>query len=271
MSTHFLQFLFQCVLIKNHQFFVKNLYATFKLYMKKLTLVTGGKRGIGRAITLALQKAEHEVVGGFLYHDENVDEMREKHNILFYQWDVSDFESCQNTVEQICKEQGGYIATLINNAGITSDAMLHKMTHEQWLKVINVNLGSCFNMSRAVIEQMREQKYGKIVNISSVNALQGCMGQTNYAATKAGIIGFTKSLALETAKKGITVNAVAPGYTDTEMMGTIPEEVMAKIIAQIPMGRLGATHEIADMVAFLCSEKANFITGQVFSVNGGQY
>lgn len=239
--------------------------------MRKLALVTGGKRGIGRAVVMALRAAGHEVIGGYLYHDEHVDEMRETHKIPFYQWDVSDFEACQNAVQQICAEQGGYVATLVNNAGITNDAMLHKMTHEQWLQVITVNLGSCFNMNRAVIEQMREQQYGKIVNISSVNALQGCMGQTNYAATKAGIIGFTKSLALETAKKGIAVNAVAPGYTYTEMMNTIPEAVMAKIVAQIPMGRLGTTQEIAYMVAFLCSEKANFITGQVFSVNGGQY
>lgn len=239
--------------------------------MKKLALVTGGKRGIGRAIVMTLKAANYDVIGGYIYHDEHVDEMRDQHKIPFYKWDVSDFDACQNTVQQIYSEHDGYIATLVNNAGITNDSMLHKMNHEQWKKVIDVNLGSVFNMSRAVIEKMREQKYGRIVNISSVNGLQGCIGQTNYAATKAGIIGCTKSLALENAKKGITVNAVAPGYTNTEMMKTIPDEVMQKIIAQIPVGRLGHVQEIADMVAFLCSDKANFITGQVFSVNGGQY
>lgn len=239
--------------------------------MKKLALVTGGKRGIGRGIVMALKDLGLQVVGGYVVHDEKVIEMKEKFNIPFVRWDVSDFDACGEAVQKICQEQSGYIAYLVNNAGITSDAMLHKMTHDVWQKVINVNLGACFNMCRAVIEQMRKNGFGRIINISSVNGLKGCIGQVNYAATKAGIIGFSKSLALETATKEITVNCVAPGYTSTEMLHTIPENVMEKIIAQIPMGRLGSVEDIANMVAFLCSDKASFITGQVFSVNGGQY
>lgn len=238
--------------------------------MKKITLVTGAKRGIGRAIALELHNVGHYVIGGYIQHDEKVEEM-EKFGIPFVKWDVSDFEQCHSSVKRICTEHGGYVAYLVNNAGITNDSMLHKMSHDQWRKVIDINLGSCFNMCRAVIEQMRENQFGRIVNISSVNALQGCIGQTNYSATKAGIIAFSKSLALENAKKNITVNAVAPGYTNTEMMNTIPDEVMKKIIAQIPVGRLGKPEEIAEIVSFLCSDQSSFITGQVLSVNGGQY
>lgn len=238
--------------------------------MDRVAIVTGGTRGLGKAISIALREQGCRVAAVFCANLDAAQTFKRETGIRTYQWDVADFGACQAGIAQIAQELGP-VDILINNAGITSDAVMHRMTPEQWWKVIQTNLGSMFNMSRNVIEGMRERSFGRIVNMSSVNGLKGQFGQANYAAAKAGILGFTKALALEGARKNICVNAVAPGYCDTDMMKTVSPEVLATIIAGIPAGRLGTPADVARIVAFLASDEAGYINGATFSVNGGQY
>ena len=238
--------------------------------MTRAALVTGGTRGLGRGIAIALHDAGLKV-GAVYYNREDAARAFEKETgIAIFCWDVSDFEQCRAGVAS-ASAVIGEIDVLVNNAGITHDAVLHRMAPEQWQGVIATNLGSMFNMSRNVIEGIRARSFGRIINISSINGQKGQFGQTNYCAAKAGILGFTKALALENARKNITVNAIAPGYCNTDMVANIASDVMAQIVAQIPAGRLGNPDEIARMAAFLADERASFITGATFSVNGGQY
>jgi acetoacetyl-CoA reductase len=233
--------------------------------------VTGGTRGIGEAISMGLKEAGYRVAANYGGNDEAANKFKAATGIPVYKFDVGDFEACQAAVAKIESDLGP-IEVLVNNAGITRDAAFHRMTHEQWREVVATNLDSVFNLSRAVIEGMRGRGFGRIVNISSINGQKGQFGQTNYSATKAGLIGFTKALAQETAAKGITVNAVAPGYIGTEMVRAVPEEVLkSKILPLIPVGRLGEPEEVARCVVFLASDKAGFITGSTVSANGGQY
>jgi acetoacetyl-CoA reductase len=238
--------------------------------MGGVAVVTGGTRGIGEAISTALKDAGHKVAANYGGNDEAAKAFSERTGIPAYKFDVSDFDACQKGVRQI-EQDLGLITILVNNAGITRDGTLHKMDYEKWNQVIQTNLSSCFNMSRAVIEGMRERKFGRIVNIGSINGQAGQYGQVNYAAAKAGIHGFTKALAKEGATQGITVNAIAPGYIATEMVRAVPEAVLEKIIASIPVGRLGEAGEIARGVLFLVSDDAGFITGATISINGGQH
>jgi len=238
--------------------------------MARVAVVTGGVTGIGAAICRALQKAGYEVAATFVGDVAAARRLREESGIAVFQWNVADFDACENGVAEIVRTLGP-VEVLVNNAGITRDASLHKMTREQWREVVDVNLGGCFNMCRAVIGSMRERGFGRIVNLSSVNGLAGQFGQTNYAATKAGIIGFTKALALESARHGITVNAVAPGYTDTAMVAAVRPDVRERIIAGVPVGRLAKPEEIAAAVVYLVSDAAAFVTGETLSINGGQY
>ncbi len=238
--------------------------------MSRVALVTGGTRGIGEAICLALKDAGYQVVANYGGNDEAAKKFSDANGIPTYKFDVGDFAACQAAVEQIQGEVGP-IEVLVNNAGITRDGTMHKMSFEQWNAVIQTNLTSCFNMSRAVIEGMRERGFGRIVNIGSINGQAGQYGQVNYAAAKSGIHGFTKALAQEGAAKGITVNAIAPGYIATEMVRAVPENVLEKIVARIPVGRLGEADEIARGVAFLVADEAGFITGSTLSINGGQH
>jgi len=239
--------------------------------MARVALVTGGTRGIGEAISVALKEAGCSVAANYGGNDEAANAFRERTGIAVYKWDVADFEACKAGVEKVEGELGP-IEVLVNNAGITRDATLHRMKPEQWDAVLRTNLDSVFNMARNVIEGMRARGFGRIVNISSINGQKGQFGQSNYAAAKAGLIGFTKSIAQENAAKGITVNVVAPGYIGTEMVRAVPEDVLnSKIIPQIPVGRLGEPEEIARCVTFLASEDAGFITGSTLSANGGQY
>ncbi|MDO8180002.1 MAG: acetoacetyl-CoA reductase [Undibacterium sp.] len=238
--------------------------------MRRTALVTGGTRGLGKAISIALQKAGHQVVAVYHTNTDAAKIFSETTSIPVFQWNVGDFEACRIGVSQV-EHDFGSVDILISNAGITSDAVLHRMNHEQWWTVINTNLGSMFNMSRHVIEGMRERGFGRIINISSVNGEKGQLGQSNYAAAKAGILGFTKALALESARKNITVNAIAPGYCDTDMVSAVTPEILQNIISSIPVGRLGSPGDIARMVAFLAAEDAGFVTGATFDVNGGQY
>lgn len=238
--------------------------------MGRIALVTGGTRGIGEAISVSLKAAGYSVAANYAGNEEAARAFREKNGIPVYRFDVSDFDACDRAVKTI-ESEAGPIDILVNNAGITRDGTIHKMTYEQWNEVIQTNLTSCFNMSRAVIEGMRERNYGRIVNIGSINGQAGQYGQVNYAAAKSGIHGFTKALAQEGAAKGITVNAIAPGYIATEMVRAVPEHILAKIIARIPVGRLGEADEIARGVIFLVSEEAGFITGSTLSINGGQH
>jgi acetoacetyl-CoA reductase len=238
--------------------------------MARVALVTGGTRGIGRAITQRLKADGFKVAAGYAGNEEAALACARELDVMVVKGNVGDFDDCRAAVQQVEAELGA-IDVLVNNAGITRDAMLHRMTPQQWNEVIYVNLASIFNMCRNVIEGMRERSYGRIVNISSINGQKGQMGQTNYSAAKAGVIGFTKALALETANKGITVNAVAPGYIDTEMVAAVPQNVLEKIIGGIPVGRLGRAEEIAACVAFLAREDASFITGTTITANGGQY
>ncbi len=238
--------------------------------MARLALVTGGTRGIGRAICVALKDAGHEVAANYVGNVEAAEKFSAETGLPAYRWDVSDFEACEAGVAQVVAEHGA-IDILVNNAGITRDGTLHKMSAESWRTVIDTNLGSCFNMCRVVIESMREQGYGRIVNVGSINGQAGQYGQVNYAAAKSGIHGFTKALAQEGAARNITVNAVAPGYVDTDMVAAVPEAVLEKIVAGIPVGRLGHAEDIARGVAFLVSEEAEFITGATLSINGGQH
>jgi acetoacetyl-CoA reductase len=239
--------------------------------MPRIALVTGGTRGIGAAISKALKGAGYAVAANYGGNDEAAQKFKSETAIAVYKWDVSSFEACANGVKQI-EAALGPIDVLVNNAGITRDAQLYHMKPEQWTEVINTDLGSLFNMCRNVIEGMRERKFGRIINISSINGQKGQFGQTNYSAAKAGVIGFTKALAQEGARVGITVNAICPGYIATEMVKAMSQEVLQKnILPQIPIGRLGEPEEIARCVVFLASDGAGLITGSTLSANGGQY
>ena len=238
--------------------------------MARTALVTGGTRGIGEAISVALKDAGYNVAANYGGNDEAAKAFTERTGIPAYKFDVSDFDAVQAGIAEV-EQDLGPVDVLVNNAGITRDGTMHKMSFEQWQKVIDTNLTSCFNCSRAVIEGMRERAFGRIVNIGSINGQAGQYGQVNYAAAKSGIHGFTKALAQEGAAKGITVNAVAPGYVDTEMVRAVPPEVLEKIIRRIPVGRLGKPEDIARTVVFLVADEADFITGATLSVNGGQH
>ncbi len=238
--------------------------------MSKVAIVTGGTRGIGRAISIELKDRGYAVAANYGGNDEAASKYHEETGIPVFKWDVGDYEACAAGVKQV-EEQLGPISVLVNNAGITRDAVLHKMTPQQWKNVIHTDLESVFNMTRNVINGMRDRNYGRIISISSVNGQKGQIGQSNYAAAKAGIIAFSRTIAAENAKKGITVNVVAPGYINTEMVQAVPEKVLESIIAQIPIGRLGRAEEIAKCVAFLAGDEVGFITGSTISANGGQY
>lgn len=238
--------------------------------MARVALVTGGTRGIGHAISKELKARGYAVAANYAGNDKAAQATAEELGISVFKWDVGDNESCQAGIRKVEAELGP-VDILVNNAGITRDGFFHKMTADQWREVIRVDLDSLFYMTRPVIEGMRNRGFGRIVNITSINGQKGQAGQTNYSAAKAGMIGFTKALAQEGANKGVTVNCVAPGYIDTEMVAAVPEEAMKKIIATIPVGRLGKAEEIARAVAFLAGEDAGFITGTVLTVNGAQY
>ena len=238
--------------------------------MARVALVTGGTRGIGRAIVERLKADGMQVAAGYSGNDAAAEACAKDLGVMVVKGNVGNFADAQHAVEKVAAQLGP-IDVLVNNAGITRDGVFHRMSSEQWSEVIRVNMDSLFNMTRQVIEGMREREWGRIVNISSINGQKGQMGQTNYSAAKAGMIGFTKALALENAKKGVTVNCIAPGYIDTEMVQAVPERVLEGIIAQIPVGRLGRGEEIADMVAFLAGERAGYVTGATLSLNGGQF
>lgn len=239
--------------------------------MARVALVTGGTRGIGAAISIGLKDAGYSVAATYGGNDEAADTFKDETGIAVFKWDVGDFAACQDGIARV-EAAVGPIDVLVNNAGITRDGTLHKMTEENWRAVISTNLDSVFNMTRGVIEGMRARGYGRIISISSINGQKGQLGQSNYSAAKAGLIGFSKAVAQENARKGITVNVVAPGYIGTEMVRAVPENVLNDVILpQIPVGRLGEPQEMADCVVFLASEKAGFITGSTLSANGGQY
>ena len=239
--------------------------------MSKVALVTGGSRGIGAAISKALQEAGYTVVATYAGNDEAAKAFTEETGIKTYKWSVADYDACAEGIKRI-EDEVGPIAVLVNNAGITRDAMFHKMTPQQWKEVIDTNLTGVFNMTHPVWSGMRDRKFGRIINISSINGQKGQAGQANYSAAKAGDLGFTKALAQEGARAGITVNAICPGYIATEMVKAIDEKVLNdKIIPQIPVGRLGEPEEIARTVVFLASDEAGFITGSTISANGGQF
>ena len=238
--------------------------------MSRVAVVTGGTRGIGEAVSVSLKEAGYNVAASYAGNDEAAQKFTEKTGIPTYKFDVSDFDACKAAVERIEADLGP-VDVLVNNAGITKDGTMHRMSFDQWNAVIQTNLSSCFNMSRSVIEGMRERGFGRIVNIGSVNGQAGQYGQVNYAAAKSGIHGFTKALAQEGAAKGITVNAIAPGYVLTDMVRAVPEKVLEKNIATIPVGRLGDPNDIARSVLFLVADDAGFITGSTLSINGGQH
>jgi acetoacetyl-CoA reductase len=239
--------------------------------MARVALVTGGTRGIGEAISVALQAAGYQVAANYGGNDAAASQFKEKTGIPVYKWDVADFQACQKGLAQVQADLGP-VDVLVNNAGITRDTTLHRMKPEQWSEVIRTNLDSVFNMTRGVIEGMRERNFGRIISISSINGQKGQFGQANYSAAKAGLIGFTKAVAQENAAKGITVNAVAPGYIGTEMVRAVPEDVLkSKILPLIPAGRLGEPEEVARCVVFLAGDDAGFITGSTLTANGGQY
>ena len=238
--------------------------------MARVAVVTGGTRGIGGAISVALKNAGHKVAANYAGNDAAAAAFTKETGIPAYKFDVSDYNACEAGMKRIASELGP-VEILVNNAGITRDAVLHRMTPEQWTAVIQTNLTSCFNMCRLVIDSMRERGFGRIVNIGSINGQAGQYGQVNYAAAKSGIHGFTKALAQEGAPKGITVNAIAPGYIDTDMVRAVPPNVLEKIVARIPVGRLGHAEEIARGVLFLVSDEGAFITGSTISINGGQH
>jgi len=239
--------------------------------MSRIALVTGGTRGIGGAISIALKSAGYKVAANYASRDDVAESFAKATGIAIFKWDISDLPACEKGVAKVAKDLGGSIDVLVNNAGITRDSAMHKMTAENWHAVVETNLSSCFNMSRAVLDSMRENKFGRIINISSMNGQLGQFGQTNYSAAKAGIFGFTKALARETASRGITVNAVSPGYIATEMVKSVREDIMKQIVAQIPVGRIGEPEEVARAVVFLAADEASFITGETLSINGGQY
>ena len=238
--------------------------------MSHTSIVTGGTCGIGAAISTTLQQAGHKVAATYAGNDEAAQRFHDESGISVYKFDVADFEQCADAVSRIESDLGP-INILVNNAGITRDGTLHRMDFEQWNQVLQTDLSSCYNMCRNVIDGMRERGFGRIVNIGSVNGQAGQYGQVNYAAAKSGIHGFTKALALEGAAKGITVNAIAPGYVDTDMVRAVPEKVLEKIIGTIPVGRLGYASDIARAVMFLVEDDAGFVTGSTLSINGGQH
>ena len=238
--------------------------------MARVALVTGGTRGIGAAISIGMKNAGYKVAANYCGNDEAAHRFKAETSIPVFKWDVGDFAACSAGIKDV-EGALGPIDVLVNNAGVTRDAMLHKMTLEQWDEVMRTDLTSLFCMTRHLIDGMRERNFGRIINISSINGQKGQVGQTNYSAAKAGIIGFTKALAQETAKKGITVNAVCPGYIDTEMVQAVPPKVLEGIVATIPVGRLGKADEIAKMCVFLAGDDAAFITGATMTVNGAQY
>src|SRR5499433_2350874 len=238
--------------------------------MARVALVTGGTRGIGAAIAKALKAGGYKVAANYGGNDEAAQKFKAETGIPVYKWDVSSYESCVEGLKKIEADLGP-VEVLVNNAGITRDTMFHRMKPEQWTAVINTNLSSLFNMCRPVIEGMRERKFGRIINISSINGQKGQIGQSNYSAAKAGELGFTKALAQESARSGVTVNAICPGYIATEMVKAVPQEVMQKnILPLIPLGRLGEPEEVARCVVFLASDDAGLITGSTLSANGGQ-
>jgi len=236
----------------------------------RVAVVTGGTRGIGGAISESLAQAGYKVAANYVGSTERAKEFEERTGIMTVRFDVGDFEASREGVKRVEQELGP-VDVLVNNAGITRDGTLHKMSFEHWNEVIRTNLTSCFNMCRHVIEGMRDRKFGRIVNIGSVNGQAGQYGQVNYAAAKSGIHGFTKALAQEGAKVNVTVNAVAPGYVNTDMVRAVPDKVLEKIISRIPVGRLGEPEDIVRAVLFLVSDEADFITGSTVSVNGGQH
>jgi acetoacetyl-CoA reductase len=238
--------------------------------MNRVAIVTGGTRGIGRSISEALNAAGYKVAANYAGDEAAAKKFTDETGIKAYRFDVSDYAACVEGIKRIETELGP-VDVLVNNAGITRDAVLHRMTPEQWGQVIATNLTSCFNMCRLVIEGMRERGFGRIVNIGSINGQAGQYGQVNYAAAKSGIHGFTKALAQEGAAKGVTVNAIAPGYIDTDMVRAVPPNVLEKIVARVPVGRLGAASEIARGVLFLVSDEGGFVTGSTLSINGGQH
>ena len=239
--------------------------------MPRVAVVTGGTRGIGAAISKALSGAGYKVAANYGGNDEAAQKFKGETGIAVYKWDVSSFDACSAGLKQVEADLGP-IDVLVNNAGITRDTMFHRMMPEQWSEVINTNLGSLFNMCRPVIEGMRARKFGRIINISSINGQKGQLGQANYSAAKAGEIGFTKALAQESAKSGITVNAICPGYIATEMVKAMPKDVLEKsVLPLVPLGRLGEPEEVARCVLFLASDDASFITGSTLTANGGQY
>jgi acetoacetyl-CoA reductase len=239
--------------------------------MSRIAVVTGGTRGIGAAIAIELRDKGYRVAANYAGNDQRATEFFEQTGIPVFKFDVSDFEQCKAGLKQITEHFDGPVDVLVNNAGITRDGTLHRMDPESWQAVLDTNLGSCYNMCRCVIDAMRENAFGRIVNVGSINGQAGQYGQVNYAAAKSGIHGFTKALAQEGAGKGITVNAIAPGYVDTDMVRAVPEAVLEKIVAKIPVGRLGRAQDISRAVAFLVDDEAGFITGATLSVNGGQH
>ncbi|MDJ0278798.1 acetoacetyl-CoA reductase [Sphingomonas sp. 2R-10] len=238
--------------------------------MARVAIVTGGTRGIGEAISLALNDMGVTVAANYAGNDEKAKAFSERTGIAAFKWDVGDFEATQAGVKAV-EEALGPVDIVVNNAGITRDGTLLKMSYEMWDDVIRTNLGGCFNLAKATFPGMRDRKWGRIVNIGSINGQAGQYGQVNYAAAKSGIHGFTKALAQEGARFGVTVNAIAPGYIDTDMVAAVPADVLEKIVAKIPVGRLGQASEIARGVAFLCSEEGGFVTGSTLSINGGQH
>jgi len=238
--------------------------------MARVAVVTGGTRGIGHAISIALKAEGFQTAANYAGNDEAAQKFQSETGIPTYKWDVGDYAACVDGLKRVESDLGA-VDVVVNNAGITRDAMLHRMTPEMWSEVIRVDLTSLFNMSQPVLDGMRNRNWGRIINIGSINGQKGQMGQCNYSAAKAGVIGFTKALAQETARKNITVNCIAPGYIDTDMVAAVPENVLKGIIAQIPVGRLGTGAEIARCVVFLAGDEAGFITGSTLTVNGGQY
>jgi acetoacetyl-CoA reductase len=238
--------------------------------MGRVAVVTGGTRGIGQAISVALKHKGFRVAANYAGNDVAARQFQADSGIPIYKWDVSDYAACQNGLTRIAHDLGP-IEVLVNNAGITRDGTLQRMSRDMWEAVIDTNLGACFNLCKLTFPDMRERKFGRIVNVGSINGQAGQYGQVNYAAAKSGIHGFTKALAQEGARFGITVNAIAPGYVDTDMVRAVPHDVLEKIVARIPVGRLGHASDIARGVAFLTADEAEFITGSTLSINGGQH
>nr|WP_298932034.1 acetoacetyl-CoA reductase [uncultured Erythrobacter sp.] len=238
--------------------------------MNRVAVVTGGTRGIGRAICEQLKEDGFNVIANYAGNDAAAQQFSDETGVATYKFDVGDHEATLAGCEQIAAEVGP-VEVVVNNAGITRDGTLHKMSYDDWHEVMRINLGGCFNMSKACFPGMRDRKWGRIVNIGSINGQAGQYGQVNYAAAKSGIHGFTKALAQEGARTNVTVNAIAPGYIDTDMVAAVPQGVLDKIVAGIPVGRLGQAGEIARGVSFLCSEEAGFVTGSTMSINGGQH